>query len=94
MKNIALFGIDARDGKQALAYSRIRYASDGDYKRTERQRTVVNAIFNKLQNTNISKYPEAISEFMLLVKTNMYSWDMIKLGKDFSGLISNGLVQD
>ncbi|MDZ7548740.1 LCP family protein, partial [Clostridium perfringens] len=34
-------GNQVLNGKQALAYSRIRYASGGDYKRTERQRTVV-----------------------------------------------------
>ena len=35
------------NGVQALAYSRIRYTSGGDFKRTERQRTVLTALFNK-----------------------------------------------
>ena len=82
------------NGKQALAYSRIRYATGGDYKRTERQRTVVEAIFNKLKNTNMTQYPTIISEFLPFVKTNMSSSDMIKFAKDFSGLMSSGLKQD
>lgn len=82
------------NGKQALAYARIRYASGGDYKRTERQRTVVDAIFNKLKNTNITEYPSVINEFLPFVETNMSSNDMIGLAKDFSTLISKGLEQD
>lgn len=49
------------NGSQALAYSRIRYATGGDYKRTERQRTVVNAVFNKLKSTPLTEYPVATS---------------------------------
>lgn len=82
------------NGKQALAYARIRYASGGDYKRTERQRTVVDALFNKLKNTNITEYPSVINEFLPFIETNMSSNDMIGLAKDFSGLISKGLEQD
>lgn len=82
------------NGKQALAYARIRYASGGDYKRTERQRTIVEAIFNKLKNTNITEYPSVINEFLPFVETNMSSNDMIGLAKDFSTLISKGLQQD
>ncbi|MDZ7542580.1 LytR family transcriptional regulator, partial [Clostridium perfringens] len=48
-------GNQVLNGKQALAYSRIRYASGGDYKRTERQRTVVDAIFNKLKDTTLTE---------------------------------------
>ena len=36
------------DGVQAVAYSRIRYTAGGDYKRTERMRTVIEAMFSKL----------------------------------------------
>lgn len=35
------------DGVQALAYSRIRYTDGGDYKRTERMRDVLTAVFAK-----------------------------------------------
>ena len=35
------------DGTQAVAFSRIRYTEGGDYKRSERQRTVLFKIFSK-----------------------------------------------
>ncbi|EOU1491555.1 LCP family protein [Clostridium perfringens] len=34
-------GEQVLNGEQALAYSRIRYTTGGDYKRTERQRVVL-----------------------------------------------------
>ena len=37
------------DGTQAVAFSRIRYTEGGDYKRSERQRTVLFKIFSKAQ---------------------------------------------
>ena len=82
------------NGNQALAYSRIRYASGGDYKRTERQRTVINGIFNNLKNTQLTKYPDLINEFLPYVKTNISSNDLLKLGTQSSQLLSNSIEQD
>ncbi len=43
-------GLQNLNGMQAVAYARIRYTSGGDYERTERQRTVLTAIMNKIKN--------------------------------------------
>ncbi len=42
-------GLQNLNGMQAVAYARIRYTSGGDYERTERQRTVLTAIMNKIK---------------------------------------------
>jgi len=91
---ISASGEQLLNGNQALAYSRIRYATGGDYKRTERQRTVVNAIFNTLRNTQLTKYPELVNEFLPYIKTNMSSSTLLTLGTEFSGLAIKGLEQD
>ena len=41
------------DGVQACAYARIRYGGGDDYRRTERQRTVLTAMMQKAQKSNI-----------------------------------------
>lgn len=82
------------NGNQALAYSRIRYATGGDYKRTERQRTVINAIFNKLKNTSLTEYPQLVNEFLPYIQTNMSKSALLGLGTEFSGLAMRGLEQD
>ena len=42
------------DGVQACAYARIRYGGGDDYRRTERQRTVLTAMMQKAQKSNIT----------------------------------------
>lgn len=52
------------DGVQAVAYSRIRYTAGGDYKRAERMRTVIEAMFTKLKTKSISEITK-IADIML-----------------------------
>ena len=94
ISGIASSGEQLLNGNQALAYSRIRYASGGDYKRTERQRTVVNAIFNKLRNTPLTKYPDLVNDFLPYVQTNMSANKLLGLGDEFSSLAMKGLEQE
>ncbi len=57
------------DGVQAVSYSRIRYTNGGDYKRTERMRTVIEAMFNKLKFKNINE----INAFADTILPEVYS---------------------
>ncbi|EOU1658086.1 LCP family protein [Clostridium perfringens] len=84
-------GKQTLNGAEALAYSRIRHAAGGDYKRTERQRIVLEAIFEKLKSTPKSEYPSLIDEFLPYVETNMSSMDMIKLATNVAPLIKGNL---
>ena len=52
--HITKAGTYVLDGVQAVAYSRIRYTSGGDYKRTERMRDVITAMLTKLKTKSIS----------------------------------------
>ncbi|WP_194191055.1 LCP family protein [Clostridium chrysemydis] len=79
------------NGEEALAYSRIRHATGGDYQRTNRQRTVLDAIFNKVKNISITEIPGFIDSFLPYVKTNMSSSELIGLATDVIPLMSNGL---
>ncbi len=67
------------DGVQAVAYSRIRYTSGGDYKRTERMRTVIEAMFNKLKTKNISEINEFADKILPAVYTNITTGDIISM---------------
>ncbi|WP_300902897.1 LCP family protein [uncultured Clostridium sp.] len=67
-------------GQQALAYSRIRYASGGDYVRTDRQRTVLSKVFEKLISTNVTQYPSILSEILPMVKTSLEYSEILDLG--------------
>lgn len=59
------------NGKKALAFSRIRHL-DSDFKRTNRQRIVINAIIQKVQNTqDKGKLLEIAKVVMPMVETDM-----------------------
>lgn len=84
-------GLQTLNGAEALAYSRIRHATGGDYQRTERQRVVLEAIFNKMHNTPKSEYPSLIDTFLPYIKTNMSSTDMMGLATDAMPLMKSKL---
>ena len=91
--HITYAGIQHLDGTQALAYSRIRYTSGGDYKRTERQRTVLEALFNKLTSTSVASYNSLLNEVLPYVQTNLSAADILSLGTKVLS-IGNNLEQD
>lgn len=57
-------------GKQALAYGRIRKI-DTDYKRTERMRTVINAVFNKVKKMSLTEMNAFVDKILPEVQTNI-----------------------
>ena len=91
---VASAGTYTLNGDQALSYSRIRYASGGDYVRTERQRTVLNALFNKASTLSVTALPGLLNEVLPHVQTSMNTSDILALGTKALGAISNGLAQD
>ena len=76
-------GMHHLDGTQALAYCRIRY-DGGDQRRTERQRTVLQAVFKKMKDTPVTQYPAILNELLPLVTTNISANEFISLGKDIA----------
>lgn len=67
-------------GEQALTYSRIRYAEGGDYKRTERQRTVLEGLFKKALSMPASSYITTLDTVLPYIQTNMSSNTILSLG--------------
>lgn len=58
------------NGKQALEYGRIRKI-DSDYQRTERMRTVIEAVFNKVKGMSLTKLNKLVDKILPEVKTNI-----------------------
>lgn len=77
--HITTAGTYKLDGVQALAYSRIRYTSGGDYKRTERMRTVLEAMLKKAKTLRISEIVNFVNIMLPKISTNISSTDIIGL---------------
>ena len=66
------------DGDQALAYSRIRKI-DSDYQRTERMRTVIEAVFDKVKSLGVSELSNFVDTILPLISTNLSSNEIIAM---------------
>ena len=66
-------------GEQALAYARIRYATGGDYKRTERMRDVLTAVVDKVKTFSISELNQFIDKVLPKVYTNITASDVFSM---------------
>lgn len=67
------------DGVQACAYARIRQTAGDDYKRTERQRTIISAMIEKAQKANLKTINSLINALFGDIKTNYSNTDLIAL---------------
>ena len=76
---ISSSGTQTLNGVQAVAYSRIRYTSGGDYKRTERMRDVIEAMLNKLKTKSLGEINSFADEILPKVYTNLNTNDIFSL---------------
>lgn len=64
-------GTYTMDGVQSLAYARIRYAGDGDFDRTQRQREVIEKVIEKFKGLSIFKMNSVLETILPELTTNM-----------------------
>ncbi len=77
--HITKTGMQSLDGVQAVAYSRIRYTTGGDYKRTERMRTVVEAMVKKAKTLGVSQLTKVANTILPRISTNISSSEIVGL---------------
>ena len=70
-------GVNLLDGEAALAYSRIRKI-DGDYSRTNRQKTVLKAIFERCKTMDAAKLAKLVDTVLPMIKTDMTDGDITR----------------
>ena len=78
-KHITKAGTYTLDGVQAVAYSRIRYTSGGDYKRTERMRDVITAMVAKLKTKSLGEMNTIANKILPKVHTNLSMPDLLSM---------------
>lgn len=76
-------GLQKLTGRQAVAYTRIRYVGNGDYERTERQRSVLVSLFNKLKSAGQGALPVFTQEILPNIETSMSNMALL----NFAGSI-------
>lgn len=75
-------GLQNLDGVQATSYCRIRYTKGDDFKRTERQREVLEAIAAKAKTLTPTKLDEIVKKVFPMCATNMIVDQLLAIAAD------------
>lgn len=70
-------GVNNLDGIQAVAYARIRKTEGSDFKRTERQRIVLQKVVEKAKKASLPTLNKIIDQVLPQVSTNLSTNDFI-----------------
>ncbi|MCC8168305.1 MAG: LCP family protein [Clostridiales bacterium] len=77
-------GLVTLNGAQATSYARIRYTSGNDYKRTSRQRIVLQAMLEKAQSASFTALASICNDVVDDVQTSLSLTQMLYLLKDLN----------
>ena len=64
-------GMNRLNGKAALAYARNRSIGDGDFSRTERQRKVLDSLFEKCRGMSLAQLKSLMEKALPMITTDM-----------------------
>lgn len=82
-------GTNHLNGQQTLEYARIRYVGNGDYERTDRQRTVLTHIFTGIMQLSMAKKYKILDQILPYLTTDMSKQDI--LGYAYT-VLANGVA--
>jgi polyisoprenyl-teichoic acid--peptidoglycan teichoic acid transferase len=85
-------GLQLLNGRQAVAYARIRKL-DSDYKRMERQRRVMQALLDSFRTASLPAKGQIVSEGLSLITTNMSSAQLTDLALKIVPILSSEIEQ-
>ena len=76
-------GLQTLNGVEATAYCRLRYTAGGDFKRAERQRTVMSQMVNKIKNMSATQALKLATDDNVLkeISTSLSPSDIAVLAK-------------
>lgn len=76
-------GVSHLDGDHALMYARIRKL-DSDFGRTQRQRNIVTAVFNKVKKSSVSDLLKLVDTVLPYISTDMSNAQIAKLAVKYA----------
>ena len=86
-------GTQKLNGMQAVSYGRIRKVGNGDYERTDRQRTIIISMIDSLKKAGLSGSLKLASQCSAFVKTSFTMAEGVKLGTDILQDMSNFTIE-
>lgn len=81
-------GVNHLTGSQALAYSRIRKVGNGDFGRTNRQRTVLTALADQAKGMTVTQANKLLDKILPLLTTDLSDKQIMRLVMDILPMLS------
>lgn len=81
-------GMQHLNGDQALAYARIRKL-DSDFGRTNRQRKLLTALFEKFKNSDVDTLMELLNEVLPLLTTDLSKSEILSYAAELLPMLSS-----
>jgi LCP family protein required for cell wall assembly len=69
------------DGSQALSYARIRYTAGNDFRRTARQRVLIEKVLEKMKSASAGQLNKILDEVLPQVETNITKSKVLSMAK-------------
>ena len=84
-------GTQMLNGDQALSYARIRKLdADGDFSRTQRQRTLINGVIRQVKDAGMLKLLGIVDDVLPMVTTDMTNTEIFSYATALLPLLSGG----
>ena len=86
-------GTNLMDGRQTLAYARIRKLdADGDFSRTNRQRKVITALMDAYRGTSLPSALSLLEQILPLITTDMTDREILGYAVSLFPLVTGGEI--
>ncbi|MBR4017827.1 MAG: LCP family protein [Oscillospiraceae bacterium] len=85
----AVQGMNHLSGEAALMYTRNRSVGNSDFTRTERQRKVLNALFEKCRGMNLGQLQNLMEKALPMITTDMSNRELLDLLVDVVPLLAD-----
>lgn len=82
-------GKNLLNGEAALTYARNRSTGNGDFSRTERQRKIVSALFEKCKSMNLVQLQNLMTKALPMLTTDLSNREILKLLLDVLPVLGN-----
>ena len=83
-------GINFLNAKDALTFTRMRYAAGGDYGRTDRQRRVLTALAESVRGSDLMTIWTMVDRILPHIATNLGDMEIIQCLRDGLAILASG----
>lgn len=88
----AVEGVNRLSGAQALMYARNRHDARGDFNRTNRQRTLLNALIEEYKNTSLTTMLGMLDDILPMITTDLTKKEIVNYVQEFLPMLASAEI--